>query len=210
MLFGLGARVGESACLLSALGLEKFATDSAIGSETAMVRLASGASVADLKLHHPRARGYETWLGYWHHSNDYWSHAEEKCGIGKSVHDLWVYNATFDGPATHLANGPSCSQDNQAPPGERCVFEEHVLRDEVVRLIETHNASTPLFLLYSMHLVHVPLPSFNLFIAGMMWRELLQTARQWARWPGCRTSGPSPSSMASWLRLKLRPTALWS
>ena len=22
--------------------------------------------------HHPRARGYESWLGYWHHANDYW------------------------------------------------------------------------------------------------------------------------------------------
>lgn len=23
--------------------------------------------------HSPWSRGYETWLGYWHHSNDYWS-----------------------------------------------------------------------------------------------------------------------------------------
>lgn len=23
--------------------------------------------------HSPWSRGYETWLGYWHHSNDYWT-----------------------------------------------------------------------------------------------------------------------------------------
>ena len=26
--------------------------------------------------HHPRARGYESWFGYWHHTNDYWQHTE--------------------------------------------------------------------------------------------------------------------------------------
>ena len=108
------------------------------------------------ELHHPRARGYETWLGYWHHSNDYWAQTEEKCS-GTAVRDLWAFNATYDGPATHLANGPHCSQKSQAPAGERCVFEELLLRDEVVRLIEAHDAASPLFLLYSMHLVHMPL-----------------------------------------------------
>lgn len=23
--------------------------------------------------HSPWSRGYDTWLGYWHHSNDYWT-----------------------------------------------------------------------------------------------------------------------------------------
>ena len=45
--------------------------------------------------HHPRARGYDSWVGYWHHSNDYWQHTEQKCS-GKNVFDLWRYNETFD------------------------------------------------------------------------------------------------------------------
>mmetsp|Transcript_9953 Transcript_9953/g.29567 ORF Transcript_9953/g.29567 Transcript_9953/m.29567 type:complete len:437 (-) Transcript_9953:305-1615(-) len=113
--------------------------------------------------HHPRARGYDSWLGYWHHSNDYWAQTEEKCA-GHAVHDLWAFNATHDGPAAHFANGPSCGQDNQSPAGEPCVFEELILRDEVVRLIEAHDAAHPLFLMYSMHLVHMPLQAPQRYI----------------------------------------------
>ena len=29
--------------------------------------------------HTPFNRGYDKFLGYFHHSNDYWSHAEQKC-----------------------------------------------------------------------------------------------------------------------------------
>ena len=77
------------------------------------------------EMHHPRARGYETWLGYWHHANDYWTHTVDYCGTA-SVFDLWEYNATQDGPAQRLQNGPHCSQANQTPAGERCVYEEDV------------------------------------------------------------------------------------
>jgi len=46
--------------------------------------------------HHPRARGYDSWLGYWHHSNDYWSHVEEGCKDNtQKMFDLWRYNATY-------------------------------------------------------------------------------------------------------------------
>jgi arylsulfatase I/J len=110
----------------------------------------------------PRARGYDTWFGYWHHSNDYWSFLadDSKCPDGhgtKKLYDLWRQNATFDGPMTELLNGPDCGQGNQTPPGQRCIFEEELLTDEVKRVIETHNPATPLFLFWSMHLVHMPL-----------------------------------------------------
>jgi arylsulfatase I/J len=70
--------------------------------------------------HHPKARGFDTWLGYWHHSNDYWKQTQGKCGL-KPVHDLWNYTAAKNGnffnsrterdsPAAELRNGPSCSQ----------------------------------------------------------------------------------------------------
>ena len=110
-------------------------------------------------LHHPRARGYDTWLGYWHHSNDYWTHTEETCN-GTAVFDLWRYNATFDGPALEHQNGPACSQSNQAPAGEKCVYEESLLTDSVIEVVKNHdltNVARPLFLFWSMHLVHMPL-----------------------------------------------------
>jgi arylsulfatase A-like enzyme len=32
--------------------------------------------------HSPSARGFVSWLGYWHHSNDYWTHGREVLGKG--------------------------------------------------------------------------------------------------------------------------------
>ena len=61
--------------------------------------------------HSPRARGYQSWLGYWHHSNDYWSQQQESCA-GRPMRDLWRSNGTFDGPATvrHPRTDPSSSR----------------------------------------------------------------------------------------------------
>ena len=74
------------------------------------------------------------------------------------MRDLWEYNATFDGPAHWLANGADCSQKNQAPAGQRCVYEEALLTDRLIEIIDRHNvAEAPLFLFWSMHLVHMPL-----------------------------------------------------
>eukprot|EP00041_Stephanoeca_diplocostata_P016857 m.334494 g.334494 ORF g.334494 m.334494 type:complete len:565 (+) comp20507_c1_seq2:254-1948(+) len=111
------------------------------------------------ELHHPRARGYESWLGYWHHSNDYWTHTVDHCGTDNTlVRDLWLYNATYDGPApAEYRNGPSCSQNNQTPQGERCIYEEALFTTRVLDLVNFHNVSEPLFLFWAMHLVHMPL-----------------------------------------------------
>ena len=64
--------------------------------------------------HSPFARGYDSWLGYWHHANDYWSFDEDSCpgpapprGAARAedgasplashpVRDLWRANATHD------------------------------------------------------------------------------------------------------------------
>ena len=109
------------------------------------------------ELHHPRARGYDSWLGYWHHSNGYWSQTVESCsGVG-AVKDLWKYNATYDGPAVMFQNGDSCSQNNQQPSGENCVYEEEIFANEVLNVINAHDPKDPLFLFYSMHLAHMPL-----------------------------------------------------
>ena len=108
------------------------------------------------EMHHPRSRGYQSWLGYFHHSNDYWKHTVEKCD-GVPIKDLWRFNATYDGPALELLNGPHCSQENQEPAGEKCTYEEEVFTNEVLRIIEAHDLAQPLFLFWSLHLVHMPL-----------------------------------------------------
>merc|ERR1719221_2341969 len=113
--------------------------------------------------HYPRARGYETWLGYWHHANDYWQHTVDRCGV-KSMKDLWRYDSKYDGPAFDLANGPHCNQKNQHPSKETCVYEEQVLTDRVKEIVNTHNISEPLFLFWSMHLVHMPLQVPNSYL----------------------------------------------
>ena len=115
--------------------------------------------------HHPRARGFDAWTGYWHHANDYWTFAEETCD-GKAVQDLWRYNATFDGPATWLRNGPSCAQGNQThTAASPCVYEEQLLADHAVRAVEEHDDTAPLFLYWALHLVHMPLQVPDAYLA---------------------------------------------
>ena len=117
--------------------------------------------------HSPSARGFDTWLGYWHHSNDYWTMNQEQCNK-HDVKDLWQINvATGDnGPATNKINYSGCEADNQAGTDSngqpvQCVYEESILVEEVKAILRNHATSieeeTPLFLFYSMHLVHMPL-----------------------------------------------------
>eukprot|EP00606_Chrysophyceae_sp_TOSAG23-5_P000042 GSChrysophyteH2.ASY1.ANO1.1310.1 assembled CDS len=100
--------------------------------------------------HSPSARGFDTWLGYWHHSNDYWTMNQEQCNK-HDVKDLWQINvATGD-------NGPATNKINYI----QCVYEESIFVEEVKAILRNHATSieeeTPLFLFYSMHLVHMPL-----------------------------------------------------
>ena len=109
--------------------------------------------------HSPLARGYQSWLGYWHHSNDYWEQTEEVCS-GRPVRDLWRINSTYNGPATELANDPGCTDKSQraAKSGGRCVFEDAILTQEVLRVLhEQQPGAQPLFLFWAPHLVHMPL-----------------------------------------------------
>ena len=124
--------------------------------------------------HHPKARGFDSWLGYWHHANDYWQQNTETCpnvtleGVAVSsnipIKDLWRYDDGFDGPATDLANDPRCSQFRQSGFGNfSCEFEELILVNEAAGIIRSHQGSpmngshSPLFMVYAMHLVHYPL-----------------------------------------------------
>jgi arylsulfatase B len=107
--------------------------------------------------HTPLARGYDSFFGYWHHSNGYWSQAIETCpGSNVTMHDLWEANATHSGPARSFANSALCSQSDQnATP---CVYEEALLSRRVQQVLESRSPDgPPFFLFYSMHTTHFPL-----------------------------------------------------
>ena len=90
-------------------------------------------------------------------------HMLDECAA-KAVRDLWRFNATHDAPALALANGGSCSQAEQSPAGERCVFEEDEMLAEALDVVATHDVSSPLFLFYSSHLVHMPLQAPQIYV----------------------------------------------
>ena len=106
--------------------------------------------------HHPKFRGYDTWLGYFHHSNDYWQYTVEKCS-SKPVYDLWKYNETFDGPQLFIQMVQAVLKIIKNLRIMKLVYKEEILTNEVLNIIEKHDVSTSLFLFLSMHLVHMPL-----------------------------------------------------
>jgi len=69
---------------------------------------------------------------------------EGACGLlQKPVKDFWEYaeNGT-NGPAARLANGKQCSQSDQTPKdNQTCVFEEALLTERVLQVIQSHAAN---------------------------------------------------------------------
>jgi arylsulfatase B len=98
--------------------------------------------------HTPCGRGFETWLGYFHHANDYYKEGLPPAADGtlnvcfNRFTDLW----DTDGPAARQhASG---------------LYEEDLFTNRTVAVIEAHdaaNTSAPLFLVHAFHLVHTPL-----------------------------------------------------
>lgn len=90
--------------------------------------------------HTPMGRGYETWLGYYHHANDYWT--QQVVGAGSTgcgpLVDLW----NTSGPARHL-NGTA--------------YEEEMFTQNTLDVLTRHNPKEPLFLFHSFHQIHTPL-----------------------------------------------------
>jgi len=135
--------------------------------------------------HTPWGRGFETFVGYHQHANDYWNEGvgftctgEIDVCMDKFI-DFHVYNDTYKGGVTpEIARELGCDKDtayNQSkttglmpqttPTG--CVnasyclpdscYEEAMLRQRALQVIQGHNASDPLFLFFSLHLLHTPL-----------------------------------------------------
>lgn len=62
--------------------------------------------------HTPRGRGWDNSLIYFDGANDYWTSISGACGKlnGGSITDLWVTNASYDGPALGQNNSWACTQ----------------------------------------------------------------------------------------------------
>ena len=87
--------------------------------------------MASRSLQTPAARGFDTSLGYFHSTNNYYDGTRAE-GCGDAAHaDLW------DGDGPSSLNGTA--------------YEELVFRDRVVDVVEAHDAARPLFVYYAIH-----------------------------------------------------------
>jgi arylsulfatase I/J len=96
--------------------------------------------------HTPIGRGYDSWLGYYHHANDYYTEGLPLKAIGKinicfnQYTDLW-------GPA----QGPATNYSHQG------TYEPEIFLNRTLQVIRQHPQNIPLFLVHAFHLVHTPL-----------------------------------------------------
>lgn len=92
--------------------------------------------------HTPMGRGYETFFGYYHHANDYWtqrlSDSDLEPDICGNLVDLW--NTT----------GPARDRNGTA-------YVEEMFTENTLGILDRHNPEEPLFLFHSFHLIHTPL-----------------------------------------------------
>jgi len=92
--------------------------------------------------HTPMGRGYETFFGYFHHAEDYWtqrlSDSDWKPDVCGNLVDLW--NTT----------GPARDRNGTA-------YVEEMFTENTMGILDRHDPKEPLFLFHSFHLMHTPL-----------------------------------------------------
>ena len=125
--------------------------------------------------HTPAGKGYETWLGYYHHANDYFTQTlgmaatgdqdlcntmnkGNKIAYDSSLVDLWRQNIHND----ILAGSGRRNQKFGRPANDLngTKYEEGMFLDNSLHVIRTHAAESPgvpLFLFHSFHVIHTPL-----------------------------------------------------
>lgn len=135
--------------------------------------------------HTPWGRGFETFFGYLQHANDYWNEGisftctgEIDVCMDKFV-DYSFYNETFKGGVSaEIAAEMGCFKDtaynhskttglapqisevgcvNESYCLPEACYEEAMLRQRCLQIIDQHDTSTPLFLFFAPHLMHTPL-----------------------------------------------------
>jgi len=111
--------------------------------------------------HTPIGRGYESWLGYYQHANDYWNDGSGLKATGEvdqcfdSYRDLSFLNATYRGGVHNSVQFMQACRDNHE--SSPACYEEHAFRERALEVISAHDPSEPLFLFHAFHLVHTPL-----------------------------------------------------
>ena len=106
--------------------------------------------------HTPQGRGYDSWIGYYQHANDYFTKGSSNIGATGEVDnclnrftDLSELNATFRGGVRDAH-----ALDNNT-------YEEDVFKQRALDIVAAHPAgeadAPPLFLFYAFHLLHTPL-----------------------------------------------------
>lgn len=114
--------------------------------------------------HTPQGRGYETWIGYFQHANDYWRKNSVFQATGEvdvclnNFADFFMHNATYRGG---VRDTMSTSQECLADPASHpACYEEHTFKERALSVIRSHDTfitDAPLFLFYAFHLLHSPL-----------------------------------------------------
>ncbi|CAE8657425.1 unnamed protein product [Polarella glacialis] len=114
--------------------------------------------------HTPDGRGYDSWIGFFQHANDYWRKNMPMQATGEidnclnTFKDLFMHNATFRGGVQDgTSYSPKCLKD---PESHIECYEEYLFKERALAIIKEHDASkpeSPLFLFYAFHLVHTPL-----------------------------------------------------
>ena len=98
-------------------------------------------------VHHtPWGRGFDTSFGYFEHKNDMWSFAgmQSLCLSSddpsyRNLTDLW----DTEGPSNHTLTGD--------------IYEEDLFRDRILNIVQSHDLTAPLGLVYTPHVAHCPL-----------------------------------------------------
>lgn len=111
--------------------------------------------------HTPLGRGYESWLGYFQHANDYWNEGTVLQATGEidqcldQIRDFTLLNATYHGGFRDaMSMTAACRRNHEADPG---CYEEQAFRERALDIISGHDTTERLFLFYAFHLVHTPL-----------------------------------------------------
>eukprot|EP00658_Telonema_sp_P-2_P047968 TRINITY_DN3650_c0_g2_i2.p1 TRINITY_DN3650_c0_g2~~TRINITY_DN3650_c0_g2_i2.p1 ORF type:complete len:447 (+),score=97.73 TRINITY_DN3650_c0_g2_i2:191-1531(+) len=97
----------------------------------------------------PIGRGYDSFFGYYHHANDYYTQTLGFQSTGSSdiceAHNMSLVDLWRDHGPAHGENGT--------------LYEEELFARNTLRVIEDHDLSSgqPLFMFHSFHLIHTPL-----------------------------------------------------